>query len=282
MSYASGHRGGVEYYPCRYGNSRITFRGPKIRCEGDFIACLGGSETYGRFVPDPFCTQLGRALDLPCANFGIVNAGLDAFTQDPAILGLAAGARHTVLQVVGAQNLSNRFYSVHPRRNDRFVRASDTLMALYPDIDFTEHAFTRAMLQSLLDTAPDRFALVVEELQTAWVARMKSLLAAIGGAPVLLWCADAAPPQAANFEAGDTLGADPLFVTAPMLEALRQRVADIVVYTPSAAAREAGTEGMVFSDFDASAASATLGAAAHREVAAQLADTLVSENAVAA
>ncbi|SLN69987.1 hypothetical protein ROJ8625_03662 [Roseivivax jejudonensis] len=282
MNFASSDRGGVDYEPCRYGNSRITFRGPKAACAGDFIAMIGGTETYGKFVPDPCSAQLGRATGLPVANFGIPNAGLDAFVHDPSILGIAAGARHSVVQVMGAQNMSNRFYSVHPRRNDRFVRASDTLMGLFPEIDFTDHAFTRSMLQALLDTAPDRFALVVAEVQAAWVARMKMILAEIGGAPVLLWAARDEPPEAATFAAGDTLSGDPLFVTRPMLEALRPRVRDIVVYTPSASARAAGTSGMVFSDFDASAAARMLGAEAHTEIAEALYPLLATVEAVAA
>ena len=43
----------LDYEHCRYGQSRISFRGPKKNLKGRFIAFLGGSETYGKFVRKP-------------------------------------------------------------------------------------------------------------------------------------------------------------------------------------------------------------------------------------
>jgi hypothetical protein len=54
------------------------------------------------------------------ANLGLVNAGIDVFINEPMIQDFCAGAVVTVIQVLGAANMSNRFYAVHPRRNDRF------------------------------------------------------------------------------------------------------------------------------------------------------------------
>ncbi|ETX13951.1 hypothetical protein OCH239_05685 [Roseivivax halodurans JCM 10272] len=277
MTWASGDRGRLEYFPCRYGNSRIAFRGPRQSCEGRYVACLGGTETYGRFVPEPYCAQLETAIGIPCVNFGVVNAGLDAFLCDSTILALAAGAEACVLQVMGAQNMSNRFYTVHPRRNDRFLRASDALAALYPEIDFTEHAFTRGMLQALLEAGPDRFPLVVEELQAAWLARMRSLLSDLGGTPILLWAASFTPPERVSYEEGATLGSDPLFVTRAMLEALEARVGQVVTYVRSNMAAFTAMEGMVFSDHDEGAAEQLLGAPAHAEIAELLAERVAQD-----
>jgi hypothetical protein len=60
----------------------------------------------------------------------------------------------------GAQNLSNRLYTVHPRRNDRFLRASGILRTIYRDVDFTEFHFTRHMLDHLRCLSEDRFDIV--------------------------------------------------------------------------------------------------------------------------
>ena len=76
----------------------------------------------------------------------------------------------TVVQVMGAQNLTNRFYTVHPRRNDRFLRAAPDLQALYPEVDFTEFHFTRHLLRTLRWSSADRFEVVAEELRAVWVA----------------------------------------------------------------------------------------------------------------
>jgi hypothetical protein len=63
----------------------------------------------------------------------------------------------TVVQVLAVQNLSNPYYTVHPRRNDRFLRASARLQNLYQDVDFTEFHFTRHMLQTLQMVSAPRF-----------------------------------------------------------------------------------------------------------------------------
>ena len=149
MSVHGGGQRALEYYPCRYGTSRILFRGPRRLLDGSYVAFLGSTETYGRFVEAPYPALLEDRLAVSCVNFGVVNAGVDLYLNDPGVMGLAAGAGAKVVQVMGAQNLSNRYYSVHPRRNDRFLRASDRLEALYPEVDFTEFHFVRHLLGKL-------------------------------------------------------------------------------------------------------------------------------------
>ncbi len=255
---------GLDYAPCRYGLSRLDFRGPARALDGDYVACIGGTQTYGRFVPVPFPDLLEDLLGVPCVNFGVVNAGVDAFGRDPAMLAACHDAVATVVQVMGAQNQTNRFYSVHPRRNDRFVKPSAALTTLYPDVDFAEFAFTRHMLAGLEQVSPERFELVRGELQAVWTHRMTALLRNIGGPVVLFWFADHAPGEARE----DVMRTDPLFVTGEMIETLRsQAKVDLV----EVLADPAATEGMVFSRAEAGAAAELPGPAAHEAAAGRLA-----------
>lgn len=270
MSVHGGGHGALEYYPCRYGSSRVLFRGPRKQLDGHYVVFLGGTETYGRFIETPFPALLEQRLRLASVNFGVVNAGVDLYLNDPAVLDLMSEADAKVVQVMGAQNLSNRFYSVHPRRNDRFLRASDKLLALYPEVDFTEFHFVRHMLGRLSEVSQERFRDVVDELRMAWTARMKNLLTQIRGQVVLLWFADHPVPA----DMPSTLDGDPLFVNREMIETLRPRVSKLVEVTASDAARMEGTRGMVFSDFEACAAAELLGPSAHGEVADALEDVL--------
>ena len=146
MAFAFQGAAALDYSVCRYGSSKVQFRGPRCDLSGPYVACLGGTETFGKFVPDPFPALVQGRLGIPIANLGCVNAGLDVFLNEPAIADVAAGAKVTVLQILGVQNLSNRYYTVHPRRNDRFVHAAPGLKALYRDVDFTEFHFTRHLL----------------------------------------------------------------------------------------------------------------------------------------
>lgn len=270
MSVHGAGQTALEYYPCRYGASRVLFRGPKRDLDKPYIAFVGGTETYGRFIQQPFPALVERRLGLPCANFGVVNAGVDLYLNDPVVMGLVVGAHVKVVQVMGAQNMSNRYYSVHPRRNDRFLKASERLETLYPEVDFTEFHFVRHMLGRLHDLSDDRFSVVVDELRQAWIARMKNVLTQIRGRVVLLWFADQPIPS----EISAPNAHDPLFVTREMIETLRPRVSTVIEAVPGADTLKEGTSGMVFSDFDACAAEELMGPAAHGFVADTLCEQL--------
>lgn len=256
----------LHYFPCRYDRSRLLFRGPRRDMSGDHIAFLGGTETYGKFLREPFPALVEAALGLPSVNLGCVQAGPDAYLNDPAILDLTRRAAVTVVQVTGALNLSNRLYAVHPRRNDRFLRASPALQGLYPEVDFTEFAFTRHLTRSLADVSADRFEQVVAELRTAWVARMVTLLDRLSPPVVLLWLGLHPPPRESVVDPM----ADPPLIHAGMLATLRPRVAAYLEVVASDHARAEGVRGMAFPPLEAQAAQGLPGPAVHAEVAAAL------------
>ena len=273
MTYDATGQGGLDYFPCRYGRSRLLFRGPRRRLAGDYALFLGGTETYGRFIAKPFPALIEDATGLKCVNFGWQNAGVDAFLNDATVMEVASQARVTVVQIMGAQNMSNRFYAVHPRRNDRFLNASGLMKQMFRDVDFTDFTFNRHMLSALRQLSPDRYLMIREELKEAWVARMRHLLQGIGGRTVLLWFADHPARQVdtcddvLKFAPGDDLGRDPLFVDGQMIDVLRPLVTEVVEVAASPQALARGTEGMIFSPLEAPAAAGLMGPLAHQEVA---------------
>lgn len=265
MTYDYAGEGSLDYFPCRYGRSRLMFRGPRRDVSGRFVAVLGGIETYGRYIPRPYPALVEEGLGMPVVNLGCPHAGPDAWLGDAAVMELAARAAVVVVQVPGAANLSNRLYTVHPRRNDRFLRASPVLQAIYRGVDFTDFSFTHHLLQALFEAGPERFALVAQELRAAWEARMALLLAGLPGRKLLLWMAEAEPGARR-----DAPGGEPMMVDAAMLEALAQRVDGVVRAVPSPVARRRGMEGMVFPPMAEPAARGLPGVAVHEEVAAAL------------
>ena len=123
-----------------------------------------------------------------CAvNLGVENAGLDAYLNDAGALSTAANAQLAIIQVSCSYNCSNRFYTVHPRRNDRFLKASSALKSLYPEMDFTEIHFTRHLLARLQSISPERFESVAQEACMAWQSRMRHLIGQMNGKVILLW-----------------------------------------------------------------------------------------------
>lgn len=264
MAYVFPGEGSLDYFPCRYGSSRILFRGPRRDIDRAYVAVLGGTETYGKFVPLPFPDLLEQELGLPVANLGCMNAGPDVFLNEAAVTQIAAQASVTVVQILGAQNLSNRYYAVHPRRNDRFLGATPLLRTIFPRVDFTEFNFTRHMLMSLQTASADKFEVVAEELRAAWVTRMKLLLSRLGRRVILLWVSDQAPPSPTRRV---DLTRNPLLIDSEMIQAIRAPVAGYVEAVYSAAALSQGVEGMAFVPMEAPAAAGLPGPAAHREVA---------------
>lgn len=262
MSFAFPGDTSLDYFPCRYGRSKLLFRGPRRDLGAPYVAVLGGGETYGKFVAQPWPALLQAASGVPVVNLGAVNAGPDAWAGDAAIPDIAAQARVTLVQVTGAQNLTNRFYSVHPRRNDRFLRASPLLASIYREVDFTEFNFTRHMLHTLYSVSPEKFAILADELRAAWLARMVALLPRLGQRVVLVWMAGHRP-EATRPTPED----EPMLVTRAMLDALVARGAGLVEVVYSDGARSQGVAGMVYPAMAEAAARVMPGPMQHAEVA---------------
>lgn len=271
MAYERLGEGALDYSPCRYGDSKQLFRGPKKNLEKPYIAVIGGSETYGKFIETPFPAMLEKSLKMTVANLGCVNAGTDAIANDDAVIGICRKSVVTVIQIIGAHNMSNRYYAVHPRRNDRFLKPSDLLASTFRDVDFTNIHFTRHLLTELKESSSDKFEEVRQGLKKAWVARMKAVLGKIGGKVVLLWMADHEPGQHPRFK---PLGHDPMFIERWMLEALEDRVAGSLEVVATPEEMEAGFERMMYTPLEEPAAGEMLGPVVHETAARRLHDIL--------
>jgi hypothetical protein len=243
------------------------FRGPRRDLSGEYLAVLGGTESYGRFVISPYPALIEEVLGVPVANLACQNAGPDVYLADRAALEVAAQAYLAVVQITGAQNLTNRFYTVHPRRNDRFIAATPLLRSLYRDVDFTEIHFTRHLVQVLASRGEDRFAPIAAELKALWLQRMTMVLQRLPRRSVLLWMADAPPPEPT---AGSGLTTAPWLIDRAMVDALRPLAADYVEVVRSQAARAEGVQAMRFTPMDEPAAQSLPGAGAHQETALRL------------
>jgi len=269
MSYEKMAFTALDYKPCRYGTSKLMFRGPAKSLEDPYIACIGGSETYGKYVAEPFSDLMQPMLDMPCINLGVLQSGPDAYLKDAGVLNICNQSQVTLVQVPNAANLSNRFFMVHPRRNDRFLRASSLLQTAFHDVDFTDFTFVRHMLETLKETSSDRFELVVEEMQKAWLHRISQLLDSIQGPKVLFGLRK--HHLESNGETGN-LGPDPIYVTDEMLNAVAPLASECIWIAPSAEAIDDGPAELHLTSTEQELARYVMGPAAHSEVARRLAD----------
>nr|WP_119838152.1 DUF6473 family protein [Pseudooceanicola algae] len=274
-----GH-GGLAYFPCRYGASRQMFRGPARALKGDYLACLGGDETYGRYIARPFPGMLEEDFGLPVVNLGIANAGPDVFLSDPALLEIVNCARAVVLRMPGALNMSNRYYSVHPMRNDRFLNATGLLQGLFPNFDFTGFHHVGQMLTTLCACDADAFASLRRELQETWVLKMEMLLDRIAPPVLGFWFAAQAPRKQSAALPEPRPDLLPSLSAALVTEAMLTRISTLTkgfAYTiPSSALLERGTQGMFFAPDEAATAARHFPPAAHELAAEMLIDPLTA------
>lgn len=267
MAYERFDENPLNYEFCRYGASKLLFRGPKKNLKKPYNAFIGGTETFGKYLPSPFVQLVEDDSGVQAINFGTMNAGVDAFLKDPSVLDVCSNAKTTVVQVMGAQNMSNRLYTVHPRRNDRFLQASTLLKTIYREVDFTEFSFTRHMLMTLRSISEEKFAIVETELRAAWLARMEHLVRNISGRIVLLTFKDQRATPGGETPA---LGADPLYVDDAMVEQLRSKVSAIVQIDVTDDLVPNSTVGMCFPSLEHNAAAAQPGPDFHAHVAEKL------------
>lgn len=267
MSYELKSAGALSGGTCCYAGSRLAVRGPKRDLTQPYVAFLGGTEFFGRFVETPISQVSESLLQIPCVNFSAVNAGLDTFATDEALLTLACEAELTVLQVLGAQNISNRYYRVHPRRNDRFLQAQAPLKQLFPEVDYTEFHFNKHLLTTLQALSQERFDQVRTHLQECWVERMQQVISALDGRVLLLH----ASYKLTNSGA---FGQEPVLVDRKMLKALQAQVLGLVEVTTATAGQVGDFDGMVMGELDLPAAQHVLGPQEHARIGCVLAEKL--------
>lgn len=253
----------LDLAPCSYGVSRLTFRGPRRPTDGSFLAFLGGSDTFARYVPEPYSDLIEAATGRVCVNLGCQAAGPDVYLKDTAIQSMCHDACATIIQVIGAVNLTNEYYKVHPRRNDRFIGPTDRLKSLFPEIDFTEISFTGHLISRLRAVDEARFSLVRVCLQATWQVRMEALIQKASGPVFLLWFTQENASQSSCYVPCQN---EALFVTEEMVATLRGGVAEVV----KVKVERGKVDGLSFAQLDFLAARDSLDAPEHRAVAEAL------------
>ncbi|MFQ6553503.1 DUF6473 family protein [Aestuariibius insulae] len=263
-----------DYQDCRYGQSRLAFRGPMVVPDDRTITFIGGAETFGRYMEVPFPTLVSRKMNRPVVNLGFPNAGPDLLGSDPDLIEICNRSAAVVFQVPDALNLSNRLYRVHRRRNDRFIGASGQLRDLFEDVDFSQFTFTRHMLGAVWEAAPDQFDVLRTEMQTAWRHRMRVLLSRFTVPVILLWLSDKPPRPPHWGDEGNPLATRPILVSGEMLKAAGEHASRTIVVVPNAHDIEEGQTDLILPPDTTDLASGALGTLAHDQAARAVIDTL--------
>ncbi|MGR3493408.1 MAG: DUF6473 family protein [Shimia sp.] len=117
----------------------------------------------------------------------VPNSGPDAVFQMPDIIPKARRADAVVVCLPSAANTSNRYYRVHPRRNDRVVSVSTDLRAEAPGMEWIDIHYTGHLMQALGTAHGHVLDRVVTAVQAAWLIRMKALVRCFSAPVMLAW-----------------------------------------------------------------------------------------------
>ena len=268
MSFDSTGLNRIDYELCQYEGSRARFRGPKTDIDQRYIAFLGATETFGKFVEDPFPKLLAELLPAQPLNLGMINGGVDAILGDASVMDMAKNAEVRIVQVVGALNQTNHYFKVRPRRNDRFVAPREPLKRMFPEIDFAEFHFTKAMLKALHSCSDKRFRMLCDELQKTWMSSMLELLDQLGDKTILLWFSSIRPPANAVRDPRD-----PMLIDEQMIAQLKSKAAAYVECVPGAQAAERDTKALRGTLMSPEAIRQLMGPVAHVQAAQALQET---------
>jgi hypothetical protein len=150
------------------------FRGPRIRSR-DYIACIGGAQTFGCFCRLPYPVLLTRDLGVETLNLGYGGAGPTFHNSNARLLEYINGARLVIVQVMSARSQSNSLFETrtHVRSG---IRVSDGAWMS-----------AEAFYHELTLTAPELLPNIVTETRANYVRDTIRLLNDIRPPKILLW-----------------------------------------------------------------------------------------------
>ena len=203
------------------GIEDLRFRGPVPDLDAPYLAGIGGAQTFGRFVTDPFLAVLGQRLGLPCLNLGLGGAGPE-FAHKPAVLPLLQRAALVVVQCFSGRSASNSLFD-----NTLHGRNSGVLLANGKPTSF-ETFFDELCRRG----ERDRIERVVTETREDFTFKMRELGRALEGRGILLWIARRAPDYETDWSSPfGMMNYYPQFIDRNVIEAIRPCFDEYVEYT---------------------------------------------------
>jgi hypothetical protein len=193
------------------------FRGPPVSSDV-YVACLGGAQTFGRFVQTPFPRLISHSLRIETLNLGRGGVGPSFYLSNPRLLEYTNRARMVIFQVLSGRSQSNSLFRITGNGMRGMNLANGREMSA-PEF------YTWLMAR---DSQLAR--MIVEETRENYLSAMMQLLDAITPPKILLWFSVRGPNYEEYLELplGRLWGEFPHFVNQAMVDEMRSR-ADIYV-----------------------------------------------------
>jgi len=231
---------GIEYGEFRIRGCSYVFRGREeaSKIHTSYAACIGSATTFGRFLRNPYPSQLETYTKIPFINLGIGGARPETYLANEALMKTLQDASLVVLEVMSARGyLSPFFEPADPAGNmgdfkdcfglERYAENDADLKWLLTMTKNKEPVFVDRVFEMCFKylTAPQR-ALIRDALINHYCVDIHSLVKRINKPIVALFMSQNQPYQArrrANPESYEEWsGGYPHYVDEIVLQFLRQ------------------------------------------------------------
>ncbi|MBW2046398.1 MAG: hypothetical protein JRI96_16220 [Deltaproteobacteria bacterium] len=196
---------------CLRGMS-MSLRGPEAKHlrKGEYIVCIGASQTFGRFCKRPYSLLLKERLKVEVLN--LAKGAADAvFFQHEKLLEYINNSKLAIIQVMSGRSADNSLF----RTSDLSVEV--TMVSdgskLHVDTAYKE----------LLEKDIDLCKKIVAETRRNWVDDYKNLLEKIKVPTILLWFSKREPDYKEKYtDLRSLYGAFPQLVNARMINQIKK------------------------------------------------------------
>ncbi|MEM9009989.1 MAG: DUF6473 family protein [Pseudomonadota bacterium] len=226
IGYQIVDRRAFDYQLWYIADGEISLRGPKKTLpKAPDLVFTGAAQTFGRFAPDPFPSQVARMAEVSYLNLGISGAGPEYYLQRPFLLDMVRSGRVHLLQLMSARSVSAGIF--------KCGRNNGVLEFLSGPLKGEKLLAANAYRKLRHKYGADALAEQVAAVQARWVEVTGEMLAALPMTTYLVWVSTA--EMDANLRDDLSMGDFPHFVTAEMVERAAAGTAGIIDCTFGAA-----------------------------------------------
>jgi hypothetical protein len=212
MSYIEQDYEVIEYELFPLPGTGVRARGPapKRLSTGEYFACLGAAQTFGRFCEEPYPSLLAARLSLDALNLGFGGAGARLYLEREALLQYVNKGEFAIVQVMSGRSEDNSLF------------ATGGLAMLTKRSDGQRLDARPAYGELLENESLETATRVVEETRANWVKSYSALLEAIRVPTILFWFSKRAPDYKESYSDVQALfGEFPQLVNRDMVERIK-------------------------------------------------------------
>jgi Domain of unknown function (DUF6473) len=150
----------------------LRFRGPQVPAadlaSGNFFCCIGGAQTHGVYIQNPYPNLLAEKLGIPALNLSLGGCGPGVYVMAEGMLDVINRGRFVIMQVMTARTDSNSRMAPYG-----FVEAVRDMN------NDGEPMSAGAMWARVFKEEPDKLPAYIAESQASWRQRYRDLIAQI-------------------------------------------------------------------------------------------------------